>query len=93
MLEIDQFYSQNASLSSQHYRTHIPETLDRYGDLRASERGTELANQNLKKIHDQVKRIRNPKKRAAKFMERVHITQTVDKPKKQFKRTVQNPTS
>ena len=75
-------FPERVTLNSQHFRTHIPETIERYGDLRASERGTERMNQEMVKVYDQVKRIRNPKKRAQKFLERIVINQTAKKTQK-----------
>ena len=60
-------------LLSEHFRTHIVENLDRYGDLKASERGTERMNQLLIKIQDQAKRIQDKETRAKKTSEILQI--------------------
>ena len=50
-------FPSHVTLLSEHARTHIPDDLKKFGDLKASERGTERMNQELIRIQSQVKRI------------------------------------
>ena len=61
-------------LLSEHFRTHIFENLDKYGDVKASERGTERMNQTLINIQEQTKRIQDKRQRADKVAEILQIT-------------------
>ena len=66
-------FPSHVTLLSEHTRTHILDDLNKFGDLKASERGTERMNQELIHIQNQVKRISDKNVRANKMMEGIQI--------------------
>ena len=72
-------FPSHITLLSEHTRTHILDDLKKFGDLKASERGTERMNQELIKIQNQVKKIPDQNLRGNKMVERIQI-QRVAKP-------------
>ena len=67
-------FPSHVTLLSEHAQTHIPDDLKRFGDLKASERGTERMNQELIRIQSQVKRIPALDLRANKMNESIQTT-------------------
>ena len=66
-------FPSHITLLSEHARTHILDDLREFGDLKASERGTERMNQELIRIQNQVKRIPDKNVRANKMMADIQI--------------------
>ena len=63
----------NYVLLSDHFRTHLLEIVKTHGDLKGSERGTELMNQRMIAISQQVKGIPDAEARAEKTVELLQI--------------------
>ena len=55
-------YPDEVILLSDHYRTHIFDTIEKYGDLKSSERGTEHMNQIMMKVAKKSSKIRDQEK-------------------------------
>ena len=74
---------------SNHYRIHIFDVLDKFGDLRATERGVEGKNQHMMRIHEQVKRIRGAKRKTRAIMEKLELNKIakIPQPTRRSKRS------
>ena len=52
-------FPNNVHLTSDHYRVHLLEVLERYGDFSFAERATELKNQEMIGLYNKTKRMRS----------------------------------
>ena len=74
-------FPSHVTLLSEHCRTHIiMDDLVKYGDLKASERGTKRMNQELIQIQHSIKRIPDKKAQANTMMRTIQLRREATKP-------------